>query len=514
MTSLSSFREVWFVDFEFHQPDGELPNPVCMVAREYRTGRTLRLWGDELRARREPPVPVGPDSLLVAYYASAELSCYLALGWPLPVRVLDLYAEFRCMTTGRKVPCGRSLLGALTYHGLDAIEATEKAEMQNLAQRGGPYTTHEKEALLDYCESDVVALAKLLPVMLTQIDLARAVLRGRYMAAAARIERAGIPIDVPTFEKLKSNWEAVQDRLITEIDTEYGIYEGRTFKMERFAGWLARTGIPWPRLDSGMLDTRDGTFRDMARSHPRLAPLRELRYSLSQLRLSALAVGGDGCNRCLLSAFAAKTGRNQPSNSRFAFGPSVWLRGLIKPKPGRAIAYVDWEQQEFGIAAALSGDEVMMEAYSSGDPYLAFAKQAGAVPPDATKTSHKEEHDLFKSCALGIQYGMGEKSLAQRIGRSPADARQLLELHHRTYPTFWRWSDAAVDHGMLFGKLHTVFGWRIHVGPDAKPAELPDAGQRRRDAPTGLLPGHRARDRSLRPRARRGAHRGRGRGDR
>ena len=94
----------------------------------------------------------------------------------------------------------------------------------------------------------------------------------------------------------------------------------------------------------------------------------------------------DGRNRCLLSAFRSRTGRNQPSNSKFIFGPSVWLRGLIKPPPGYGLAYIDWSQQEFGIAAALSGDPAMMDAYHSGDPYLAFAKQAGAVPAHATKT--------------------------------------------------------------------------------------------------------------------------------
>jgi hypothetical protein len=52
-----------------------------------------------------------------------------------------------------------------------------------------------------------------------------------------------------------------------------------------------------------------------------VAPLRELRHALSQLRLNALAVGSDGRNRCLLSTFRAKTSRNQPSNSQFIFGP-------------------------------------------------------------------------------------------------------------------------------------------------------------------------------------------------
>src|SRR5262249_31477835 len=156
-----------------------------------------------------------------------------------------------------------------------------------------------------------------------------------------------------------------------------------------WAGYLARKGIPWPRLASGALALDDDTFREMARAYPaEVGPIRELRYTLSQLRLNGLAGGGGGRNRLLLSAFAARTGRTQPSNPRFIFGPSTWLRSLIRPGPGRAVAYVDWSAQELGIAAALSGDGAMQEAYLSGDPYLWLARRVGAVPPDATKKTH------------------------------------------------------------------------------------------------------------------------------
>jgi hypothetical protein len=64
---------------------------------------------------------------------------------------------------------------------------------------------------------------------------------------------------------------------------------------------LIRADIPWPRLESGALDLSDDTFRQMARLYPLVAPLRELRFSLSQLRLNSLAVGSDDRNRCLLS---------------------------------------------------------------------------------------------------------------------------------------------------------------------------------------------------------------------
>src|SRR5262249_25375326 len=149
------------------------------------------------------------------YYASAELGCHLALGWPLPVRVLDLHAEFRRLTSGLTVPCGHGLLGALAAFGLDGIAAAEKDEMRRLALRGGPYSDAERLALLDYGQSDVDALARLLPRLLPAIvppalterdrrrALGQALLRGRYMAAAARMEWAGVPLDTLALERLR-----------------------------------------------------------------------------------------------------------------------------------------------------------------------------------------------------------------------------------------------------------------------------------------------------------------------
>ena len=74
--------------------------------------------------------------------------------------------------------------------------AAEKEDMRALILRGGPWTEDERAAILDYCEGDVEALERLLPAMLPKIDLPRALLRGRYMAAAAAMEHAGTPIDV------------------------------------------------------------------------------------------------------------------------------------------------------------------------------------------------------------------------------------------------------------------------------------------------------------------------------
>ena len=475
---LRPYREVWCVGFEFGGPPGERPEPRCMVGREVRSGRTLRFWADELSAMPDPPFPIGNDSLLVAYRASAELGCFLALGWPSPRRVLDLFAEFRNLTNGLPVPCGDGLLGALVYFGLGGIRVAERDDLRQLALRGGRYSKDERRVLLDYCKTDVDALGSLLPMMLPQIDLPCALLRGRFMAAVAAMEWNGVPIDVATLEAFRKTWDRVRSRLVREMNRDYGVFvpAGVTswrFSVAKFAEYLARVGIPWPRSASGALALDDDTFRQQSKIHPELAPLKELRHSLGEIRMfDGLAVGGDGRNRCWLSPFRSVTGRNQPSNAKFIFGPSCWLRSLIQPEPGRAVAYVDWGQQEFGIAAALSGDRGMIQAYWSGDPYLAFAKQVSAVPTDATKTSHRQEREQFKVCALAVQYGMGAESLACALGQPPAMARELLRLHRQTYPVFWTWAKAAVDHAMLLGWLQTVFGWRVHIRGKANPRSL------------------------------------------
>src|SRR5206468_502149 len=159
---------------------------------------------------------------------------------------------------------------------------------------------------------------RLLPVMAPQIDQPRALVRGRFMPAAAAMEWHGPPTDLEMLTLFREGWTGIQDDLIRVVDV-HNIYDGRTFKSERWAQLMVANNIPWARLDSGALDLSDGTFRQMAKSYPIVSPYRELRHSLSELRLNDLAVGRDGRNRTILSAFRSRTGRNQPSNSRFIF---------------------------------------------------------------------------------------------------------------------------------------------------------------------------------------------------
>ena len=89
--------EYIFIDFEFRQKDGVEGNPyevICMVALNFLTLQYIRLWADELYQLREHPFGNNENLVLVAYFASAEMNCYKALGWSWPENILDLSPRF------------------------------------------------------------------------------------------------------------------------------------------------------------------------------------------------------------------------------------------------------------------------------------------------------------------------------------------------------------------------------------------------------------------------------------
>ena len=473
---LDRFPKVWCVDFEFIARAGERPEPVCCVALELRSGQEILLWGEEMAS----PPPFGPDDLYVAYYASAEMGCHLALGWSLPAHVLDLFTEFRTFSNGRDDQLGlkgASLLAALAFFGLSHLDPDVKSHWRERVIAGPPYDDQDRVGILDYCASDVFALQGLLPRLVDQLEarplwLDHALLRGRYMRAVARMEYTGVPVDKPLFERMATHWGQIKSALIDEIRQEYPFYEGTTFKQAKFAAWLGEKGIAWPRTESGHLLLTEDTFKKQALTYPILGPVREVQNNLAKLRITDMAIGADGRNRTLLSPFRARTGRNQPAASRFIFAPSVWLRRLIKPEPGRALAYIDFTSQEIGIAAALSGDQAMMDSYKSGDPYINFAIQAGMAPVGATKDSHERIRKHCKAVLLGTLYGKQARAIAEDLGITLLESQSLLRTHRRTYSVFWQWVERVGNHAMLLSHIDTCFGWRLHITEFTKPTSL------------------------------------------
>jgi hypothetical protein len=463
---LVEYEEVWAADSEFENGDtGDRYRPVCYTAIELRTGRTVQVWRDQLGPA--PPFRIDAKTLFVCFGATAECGTHLALSWRLPANLIDLAVEFRNLNNGRIRPVkgAFSLIGALTRYGLPAIAEPIKKYWTGIAMRGAPWTEEEMAGVLKYCMSDSESAAALFEHMLPAIDIRRAVLRGEFGKVSAQMEYRGTPIDISVFLPLRdtATWDQIRKELIPPIDAAYGVYIGRTFTERLFEAYLKREGIPWPRHPSGRLDLQEKTFREMAKAYPQVAPLHELRHTLAKLRRIELRVGADARNRVVLWPCQSKTSRTQPSASRYIFGPSCWLRSLIKPGPGTAVAYVDWSAMEFGVAGALSGDTRMMEAYRSGQPYVDFAVSLGAAPPGSTKRSHPELHELYKVVCLAAQYGMQAETLAMRLGVSTVEAAEMLQHHRHLFRRYWQWSDEWLHRALSTGQMRTVFGWTLYL---------------------------------------------------
>ena len=474
------FDEIWLHDFEFVSQPGEHPDVVCVVAHELRSGQTLRLWRDELG--EQPPYPTDRNVLFVSFVANAECACHLALGWPLPARVLDLSPAFRNLVNGRSTPEGKGLIGALRYFNLDAVGTKQKDAMQKRVMQGWPFTPEERRQILLYCESDVEALRRLLPRVLSEIDLGVALYHGEFAAVSALMEHYGVPIDMEVFTQLADTktWQAVRDDMVPAIDAKYGVYVRSAagewaFNMERFIAYLKREGIAWPLLESGKLNMRRKTFEDISKGFPQLEELRQLRYVRDKMRKVKLAVGRDGRNRTVLWPFKAKTSRTQPKASQWIFSPAVWLRSLIRPEPGIAVAHIDYSSMEFCLAASLSDRHCgpvnsMLDMYNSGDPYLSFAKRVGAIPSSVTKESlsdtpkYAEIRYMYKVMLLAVQYGMMAETLAARLGISTFQAHEMLNQHRELFAQYWQWSDDWVQHALQTGVMHTAFGWACRTG--------------------------------------------------
>jgi DNA polymerase I-like protein with 3'-5' exonuclease and polymerase domains len=128
--------------------------------------------------------------------------------------------------------------------------------------------------------------------------------------------------------------------------------------------------------------------------------------------------------------------------------------------------YFDWRTQEVGIAAALSGDQALIDAYRSGDVYHSLALMCGATTDQDRirwKKDKVEDRQRMKSLQLGVNYGMGVPSLARGLDRHPLIASAVIERHRREYARFWGWRNNMVECAMLDRQIETVFGWTLYL---------------------------------------------------
>jgi DNA polymerase I len=211
------------------------------------------------------------------------------------------------------------------------------------------------------------------------------------------------------------------------------------------------------------MDVDSDAFKIMAHV-PGISNLHALRDSLGVIVRAKLPIGRDGRNRPSLFPFCTSTGRN--AHAKSLYNAHASMRSFMVFPEGTIGVYLDWRTQEVGVAAARSGDQALIDAYSSGDVYHALADMCGLTnDPDRQhwKNTQPVMRQRMKGLQLGINYGMGVPSLAKGLDRHPLIASEIIEKHRRTYPRFWQWREDMVQRAMLDRQMETVFGWPLYL---------------------------------------------------
>jgi DNA polymerase I-like protein with 3'-5' exonuclease and polymerase domains len=202
----------------------------------------------------------------------------------------------------------------------------------------------------------------------------------------------------------------------------------------------------------------------MARLYPELQFLQQRRAQIIELNVAKIAIGGDGKHRAVPSSILrTATGRTQPRN--FIMGYHKWVRHGMQPEEGYGMAVLDYRGQEWGTFGALSGDEMVIAGYRTGQPYMQFMIDASYAPEGVTGDTHPELETIGKIICLGSIFGLTEHKAAPKLGVSHIEARTLLKQHARTYHVGWRWRDRTYAAAVEDRLMVTKFGWKWRPVP-------------------------------------------------
>ena len=164
----------------------------------------------------------------------------------------------------------------------------------------------------------------------------------------------------------------------------------------------------------------------------------------------------------------AATGRLSSSNPnlqnipvRDALGKEV--RKAFVPDEGELFFSADYSQIELRIMAHLSQDANLIEAFSHGDDIHAAT---------AAKIFHKDIQDVTsderrkaKTANFGIIYGISAFGLAERMGVSRTEAKQLIDGYFATYPGVRQYMTHSIEMAREKGYTQTLCQRRCYL-PD------------------------------------------------
>lgn len=130
------------------------------------------------------------------------------------------------------------------------------------------------------------------------------------------------------------------------------------------------------------------------------------------------------------------------------------VRKAFIPEPGCKFFSADYSQIELRIMAHLSQDENMIEDFKLGhDIHAATAAKVFHKPIDQVT---KAERSKAKTANFGIIYGISAFGLAQRMGVSRTEAKELIENYFKTYSGIKNYMDKSIENARAKGYIETI----------------------------------------------------------
>jgi len=158
----------------------------------------------------------------------------------------------------------------------------------------------------------------------------------------------------------------------------------------------------------------------------------------------------------------AVTGRLSSNNPNLQNIPIRTERGreirkaFIPRDKDHVLISADYSQIELRIVAAISGDENMCEAFRTGkDIHSATAAKVFNVDE---KDVTKEMRYKAKSVNFGIIYGQGAFGLAENLGISRTEAKEIIDNYKKQFPNIQKYMDDTIHFAQEHGYVQTLMG--------------------------------------------------------
>jgi DNA polymerase-1 len=154
---------------------------------------------------------------------------------------------------------------------------------------------------------------------------------------------------------------------------------------------------------------------------------------------------------------AHERGETPPPGTCFTFN----FRDVIVAPPEHYIFGFDLSQAELRAIAGEANETALLEAFANGEDVhsLTASLMLGVPLEDVTK----EHRDIGKTMNFALLYGMGVKSLADRLGLPVEEAQSLMDKYFAGYPNIATWGQRQIEHGKRYGYVTSKFGRRLPI---------------------------------------------------